>query len=131
MADDNAGQAIDIGKAFVLLVIQSPPALVTLGVSTFFGYGISFILFDYRRSQIQKSHYMFHVSIGLGYAAAMFCLVNFDLVTRTLTVEQITTRIPLTLLLSLGLAFVIMLVGAIWRELSAPYTAGQKNGNDN
>jgi hypothetical protein len=125
MADDLPTPATEVLKGFTSLVVQSPPALVTLVVSTFFGYGISFILFDYRRAEIHKSHYMFHVAIGLGYAALMFCAVNFDLLARTLTIEQITNRIPLTLLLSLGLAFVIMVVGAIWRERSTPYSTGR------
>src|ERR1700726_4708378 len=118
MADSLPTPATDVVKGFTSLVIQSPPALVTLVLATFFGYGLSFILFDYRRAKIRKSHYMFHVTVGLSYAAVMFCAVNYDLLSRTLTVEQIINRIPLTLLLSFGVAFVIMVVGAIWRELS-------------
>jgi hypothetical protein len=129
MADDLPAPANELVKGFTSLVLQSPPAVVTLVVSTFFGYGISFILFDYWRAQVNKSHYLFHVAIGLGYAAVVFCMVNFDLLARDLTVEQITNRIPLTFLVSFVLAFVIMMVGGIWREFSTPYSSGKSNGN--
>jgi hypothetical protein len=129
MADNLPGPADDVIKEFTLLVLKSPPAVVTLVVSTFFGYGISFVLFDYRRAQVNKSHYLFHVAIGLGYAAVIFCGVNFDLLSVNLTVEQITNRIPLTLLVSFVLAFVIMMAGGIWREFSAPYSAGRTDGD--
>jgi hypothetical protein len=111
----------EIFKEFVALVIKSPVAIMTVGVSTCFGYGIAFILFDYRRTEVRKSHRVFHVAIGLGYAAVIFCIVNYDLLSRGLTVEQITSRAPLTLLISAVVSFIIMTIGAFCREFSNPY----------
>ncbi|MCI0565112.1 MAG: hypothetical protein MN733_42135 [Nitrososphaera sp.] len=115
-------------KEFVALVIKSPVAVVTIALSTLFGYGISFILFDYRRSPATKAHTMFHVAIGLGYAALIFCVVNFDLMSRTMTIAQMTDRMPLTLLVGFLFAFFVMIVGGIWREFYKPYATGVDNG---
>lgn len=103
-------------KEFIPLVAKSPVALATLVLSTFFGYGISFIIFDYRGSAVGKSHYVFHMALGLGYAATIFALVNYDLLSHDLTVEQISERMPLTLLVSFIIGFFMMTVGAIWRQ---------------
>ena len=121
MADDIEGAAKEVGTSFISLVVKSPPALIAIVVSAFFGYGIAFVLFDYRKAPASKSHYAFHCVFGLGYAAVVFCLVNFDLLSRKLTLDQITERIPLTLLVSFVVAFAIMLIGALWREFSKPY----------
>jgi hypothetical protein len=112
----------EILKAFAGLIIKSPIALVTIGVSTCFGYGIAFVLFDYRRVEVKKSHRSFHVAIGLGYAAVVFCVVNFDILAKNITAEQITSRTPLTLIVSGVTSFFIMIAGALWRETySRPY----------
>lgn len=116
---------------FIRLALGSPVAIVTLVLSWFSGYGISFVLFDYRRSNPRKSHYWFHAAIGLGYTAVVFITVNLDILTRSLTVDQIARRIPLTLLVSVAAGFVIMLSGAIWREIfySKPKRSSGGNGN--
>jgi hypothetical protein len=110
-------EAVDgVLKEFIPLVVKSPVALATLVLSTFFGYGISFIIFDYRSSSVGKSHYLFHLALGLGYAATIFAVVNFDLLSHNLTVDQISARMPLTLLVSFIIAFFMMTAGAIWRQ---------------
>lgn len=103
-------------KEFIPMITKSPVALATLVLSTFFGYGISFIVFDYRRSAVEKSHYLFHVALGLGYSATIFSLVNYDVLTHSLTLEQISNRMPFTLLISFMVAFFLMTSGAIWRQ---------------
>ena len=103
-------------KEFIPLVAKSPVAIATLVLSTCCGYGISFIIFDYRSSSVGKTHYLFHLVLGLGYAATIFAVVNFDLLSHDLTVEQISSRMPLTLLISFIIAFVLMIGGAIWRQ---------------
>ncbi|MFY9744141.1 MAG: hypothetical protein WA252_05830 [Candidatus Sulfotelmatobacter sp.] len=113
-------------KEFARIVIASPVALVTLVLSAFLGYGISFILFDYRRLQVRKSHYMFHVVFGLGYTAVIFLIVNYDLLSRTLTASQIMGRMPLTLLVSFAVGFTVMLAGAIVKDAPA---RRRPNGN--
>lgn len=107
---------------FVALVIQSPPAVVTVVLSSCLGYGISFVLFDYRRNPVKKSHYLFHPIFGMAYAALIFFIINWDLVSQALTVDQIAGRMPFTLLVSFCVAFFIMFGGAIWRQRSSPYT---------
>lgn len=128
MADNLPEPAKEIVKEFVALVLKSPPAVVTLVLSTFFGYGISFVLFDYRRTEVKKSHYLFHVAIGLGYAAVVFSVVNYDLLSHNLTMEHMTNRMPLTLLVSFVVAFLIMLAGGVWREFATPYASGESHG---
>jgi hypothetical protein len=108
----------DIVKKFIKIVLTSPVAIVTLVLSTFLGYGISFVLFDYRRSKVRRSHFGFHVVIGLAYAALIFSCVNYDLLSHKLTVSQITERMPLTLLVSFSIGFLILLLGGIWRNLN-------------
>ena len=105
---------------FIRLAIGSPVAVVTLVLSWFCGYGISFIVFDYRRSTVRKSHYWFHAGFGLGYTAIVFIAVNWDLLSRSLTADQIAQRIPLTLLVSFAVGFLIMLLGSICREFFGP-----------
>jgi len=56
------------------------------------------------------------MALGLGYAATIFALVNYDLLSHSLTVEQISARMPLTLLISFIIAFFMMTAGAIWRQ---------------
>jgi hypothetical protein len=112
---ESASPSSDIASAFIKLVVSSPLAVVTLVLSWFCGYGISFILFDYRRSDARGSHKWFHSSIGLAYTAVIFIAVNLDILSRSLTPEQIALRMPLTLVVSFALGFPIMLIGAIWR----------------
>ncbi len=106
----------EVLKEFIIIVAKSPVAMVTIVLSTFFGYGISFVLFDYRRAEVGKSHYLFHVALGLGYAATIFSIVNHDLLSYNLTIDQISERMPLTLLISFIISFFVMTVGAIWRQ---------------
>lgn len=129
MADDLQGSAGDVIKHFVSIVVTSPVGVVTLVLSSFFGYGISFVLFDYRRSMVKRSHYPFHIAFGLGYAALMFAAVNFDLLSHQLTVDQIAQRTPLTLLVSFATSFLVMLGGGMWREFSKPYSGEGADGN--
>lgn len=108
--------ADEILKEFIPMITKSPVALATLVLSTFIGYSLSFIVFDYRKSVVKKSHYIFHASLGLGYSATIFSLVNYDVLSHDLTIEQISNRMPLTLLISFILAFFLIIGGAIWRQ---------------
>lgn len=131
MTDTNTKEDAGIGggagsiiQQFVDLVVKSPIAIVTIVLSWFLGFGISFILFDYRRNPVRVSHYSFHSALGLGYAALIFVIVNRDLVSTTLTAEQVAQRMPLTLLVSFAVAFLLMMGGAIWRQHTSPNTGG-------
>jgi uncharacterized membrane protein len=118
------GEWGEILQHFVGLVIKSPIAIVTIVLSWFLGFGISFILFDYRRYPVRGSHYYFHSALGLGYAALIFVIVNWDLVSSNLTLEQVAQRVPLTLLVGFSVGFLLMVAGAIWRQRTSPYTGG-------
>lgn len=108
----------EILKQFAVLVIQSPLAVAAFGLSFFMGYGISFVLFDYRlKESLKKTHYLFHVSVGLGYTALVFCVFNYRAIVIPMSPEEIAERVPATLLLSLALGFIIIIVVAIWREV--------------
>jgi len=106
----------EVAKAFTSIVIASPVAVVTMVLSAFLGYGISFVLFDYRRLQVKKTHYLFHVAFGLGYTAVIFLVVNHDILSHTLTARQMMDRMPLTLLVSFAVGFTVMLIGSVMRE---------------
>ena len=92
------------------------------------GYGISFVLFDYRKSSVKKSHYFLHVFLGTGYAALIFIGVNWDVISRDITADAITDRIPITLIVSLALGFVIIFVWSIVKEVRSPIDS--EEGND-
>lgn len=132
MAKENA--VPDLGwdqlfKEFIALVVKTPLALVSLVFSFLLGYGISFVLFDYRRSTVSKSHYFYHLVIGIGYATSIFLLVNRDLISADITADKIAGRMPLTLIVSLSVGFVIILCGSIYREIKVPYNnRGDQNG---
>ena len=106
-------------KQFFILVMKSPVALVTLVLSAGLGYGISFVIFDYRRSDINKSHYLLHPVVGLGYASIVFTIVNTDILSRNLNYSDIVGRMPLTLLISFIFAFFIIIIVSIWREIKS------------
>jgi len=108
----------EIVSKFSAIVTDSPAATVGLVLSTFLGYGISFSWFEYRRPKEDKLPMLLHLVIGLGYAGVIFIAINYDILTRNLNVEQISQRLPITLLVSFSLAFVLIIVGVIYRQRS-------------
>ena len=100
------------------ITLKSPLALVTFVLSWFLGYGISFVIFDYREQQAKKSHFYFHFTIGLSYSAFIFVIVNLDIISTHITIEDISQRIPLTLLISFSVGFILMIGGVIYRQRS-------------
>lgn len=111
----------DVFKEFCSLVIKSPVALVSLVISFFFGYGIAFVIFDYRRSDVRKSHYIYHIIIGLGYTACVFSLVNRDLISPEICYADISGRAPLTLLIGFIISFIVIISVSLYREARVPY----------
>jgi len=87
----NISMPNDPTKSFWLMAAKYPVAVACIGLSSFMGYGISFILFDYRMKEVKKSHYGFHLAIGIGYTAAIFFMVNFDVVSKTITAQQLSS----------------------------------------
>jgi hypothetical protein len=67
--------------------------------------------------------------MGLGYSALMFAIVNSDLLSRALTADQIIQRIPLTFLVSFGVGFLIMILGAMFRQFGRSGRSGAINGD--
>lgn len=108
--------AKDVIRKFTTIVTDSPSATVGLVLSTFHDYGISFVWLEYRRPVEHKLPMIIHVIIGLGYAASIFVAINFDILARELSVEQICQRMPITLLFSFTVAFVVMVAGFIYRQ---------------
>lgn len=113
----------DVQKSFWLLLVKSPAALFVVGCSWICGYGISFMLFDYRKTDVKKSHGYLHVSVGTGYSAFVFLLVNFDLLSRAITVDQLVSRLPFTFLISFSLLFLVIVGVGVMRELRSPYAS--------
>jgi ABC-type glycerol-3-phosphate transport system permease component len=48
--EESAHDSAEIIAKFVQIVVSSPVAVVTLVLCWFCGYGISFIIFDYRKN---------------------------------------------------------------------------------
>ena len=113
---------LPILENFGAIVASSTPATIGVVLSSSFGYGISFVLLDYRRALVKKAHLLMHAVVGIGYTATIFTIVNVDLLSRSLTFEQITMRMPITLLVSFVVAFVIIVSGMLWRERRSPYS---------
>jgi len=111
----------EIGKKFVALLLKSPIAIVTMVMSFFLGYGISFVIFDYRNNSVKKSHYLFHLIIGLGYSALIFIIVNSRLLGREMSEEEFSKAMPITLLISFAVAFLAIVSISIFKELKKPY----------
>ena len=101
---------------FVSIVTKSTPATIGLVLSSGFGYGISFVLLDYRRTMVRRTHFLLHVVLGVGYSATIFAIVNFDLLSHNLTIEQITARMPITLVVSFIVAFILIFGGMRWSQ---------------
>ena len=112
----------EIGNKFVALVLKSPIAIVTMVMSFFLGYGISFLIFDYRNNSVKKAHYLYHLIIGLGYSAFIFIIVNFNIISREMTEEDFSKAMPVTLLVSFAVAFIAIVTISIFKELKKPYT---------
>jgi len=90
-------------------------------MSFFLGYGISFVIFDYRNNSVKKSHYLFHLIIGLGYSALIFIIVNSRLLGREMSEEEFSKAMPITLLISFAVAFLAIVSISIFKELKKPY----------
>ena len=118
-----------LANEFIVLIVKSPVALFALVGSFLMGYGISFVLFDYRKSAVKKSHYILHVFLGSGYAAVIFLGVNWDIISRDITAEAITDRIPITLIVSLAIGFIIIFTWSIVKEVRSPI-ASEENVDD-
>lgn len=103
-----------IVERFVELVLQSPPAIVCLVLSTFIGYGLAYVLLVHGRENPPKLGTLLNVALGLGFTAIVFVVSNFDIIGRDLTAEQISDRAPFTLLIAFAVSFVV-LVGAMMR----------------
>ena len=102
--------------AFWELVTKSPPALVTLTLSVFMGYGVSFLVFDYGKSEAEPHGWQFHIAVGLGYAALIFLGVNGDIIGRKLTTDQMIERIPITFLVSFAILFIVIVIVSMLRR---------------
>jgi hypothetical protein len=116
----------NIIKEFFALIIKTPVALFALVASFLMGYGISFVLFDYRSSSVNKSHYILHIFLGVGYAALIFLGLNWDIVNRDITPEIITSRIPITLIVSLAFGFLVIFVWSIIKEVRSPIASEEE-----
>ena len=112
------GLVKDVVSKFTKIVTDSPTATVGLVLSTFLGYGISYAWFEYRKPKEDKLPLILHIVLGLGYAAVVFTAINFDLLKRSLNVDEISQRMPITLLVSFLVAFFLILSGIIYRQRS-------------
>jgi predicted membrane channel-forming protein YqfA (hemolysin III family) len=111
----------EVVKKFIELVLKSPTAIITLVLSFFLGYSISFIIFDYRNNKAKGSHFWFHLFIGLGYSALMFLILNWKKINLEMTEEDFSKVMPITILVSFAIAFIAIVTISIIREIKRPY----------
>lgn len=100
------------------LIIKSPIALFSLLMTFLMGYGISFLLFDYRRNPKGLPH-LLHIAIGTGYACLIFVFSNWALCFSKdvpLTLEDIARYSPGTMMLSFAILVIVMILVILFRE---------------
>ncbi|NMH26479.1 hypothetical protein [Flavobacterium silvaticum] len=108
----------DFLEKFGEIAVQSPTAIVTSVLSTLLGYGISFLIFDYRKpAGKKKASVYFHAVIGLTYTAFIFIVSNFSIMKRDMTAEDINKAMPFTLMISFAVAFLIIVSVSIYKEI--------------
>ena len=100
------------------MILKSPIALFALITILFMGYGISFLLFDYRTNPRGISHYL-HITIGFGYTCLIFVATSWPIVfspSKHLNLSDLATYCPRTIVVSFAILFIVMVSVMIFRE---------------
>lgn len=100
------------------MILKSPIALFAL-ISTFLmGYGISFLLFDYRTNPKGLPH-VFHIFIGCAYTCLIFMATSWSMIfspTKPPDLPDLAIYFPRTMVVSFAVLFIVMVCVIICRE---------------
>ena len=98
------------------LILKSPIALFSLFVTFLRGYGISYLLFDFRRESALEISNWLHLSVGGGYAALIFLIVNWRIVYNCPTLDDLAKYAPQTMVVGFAFLFILFCIVTIIRE---------------
>ena len=100
------------------LISDSPQLLICVVILFLLGYGISFLVFSYRRNTTANVSNNFHLIMGLAYVALVFTLRNWRLVLQSnqVNLDHIIRELPQTFVISLALFFIVAVPVTIYRE---------------
>jgi len=107
-----------IFREILPLLAKSPIGLFSIFVTFLIGYGVSFLLLDYRRNPEGYSNWL-HLSLGGGYTALVFLIVNWSLVFHPsipLTLDDLAQRAPQTMVISFAILFVAFCAVTLIRD---------------
>lgn len=115
---DNQDFFQQLWEASQQLISDSPQLLICVVILFFLGYGISFLLFSYRRNTPVNVSNNFHLIMGLAYVALVFTLRNWRLLFQSnqVNLDHIVRELPQTFVISLALFFIVAVPVTIYRE---------------
>lgn len=111
----------DAGKRFWQdvwpLILKSPVALFAGVATLLLGYGISFVLFDYRTNSKGYSH-IIHIFLGVGYACIMFALTSWNVLfgKKPPTLDDLAIYCPRTIVISFATLVIAIIAVTIVRD---------------
>ena len=106
----------DLWKQVVPLILKSPQVLTSVCMTWVMGYGMSFLLFEYRTNPRKVSTWL-HLSLGGAYAAFVFLVINWHLVFREVfNFDHLTQKAPQTIVVSGAILFILFIVITLCRE---------------
>jgi len=100
------------------MIVKCPIAVFGLVMTLLMGYGISFMVFDYRTNPKGISHIL-HIALGTGYACCIFVITGWNLIfsdEKNLTLEDIAAHCPKVMILSFAILVLVMIVVTVVRE---------------
>jgi hypothetical protein len=100
------------------LILKSPLMLFLFAMTYVMGYGISYLIFSYRKED-HKVPFFIHLFFGLGYSLLMFCVVNIKLIIKmnsSITLQALSDNSVFTVIISFAVIFVVTLIVVYLRE---------------
>jgi hypothetical protein len=105
----------DIWGGFVAILLGSPPALVSLVLCTFIGYGLAYVILVHGRLNPPNLGNVLSAALGIGFTAIVFMASNYDILGPDITTDQISARAPFTFLIAFAVSFVVLVAAMLLR----------------
>lgn len=100
------------------ILLKSPILLVSFLMSFLMGYGISYLLLDYRKEYRNIPNYL-HYFTGIGYVLLIFVILNFKAIFNSrdnFSGELIIQQSLFTVVISFPILFIVFITVVILRE---------------
>lgn len=100
------------------MLLKSPILLVSFVLSYLMGYGISYLLLDYRKEYKSLPSYLHYFS-GIGYVLLVFLILNFKTILNSkdnFNGELIIQQSLFTVIISFPILFIVYIAVVIFRE---------------